>query len=144
MSVPKALDSSLYSDRLIVIVLLVSVTIASWLFVINGGGMGMPALKMTSLDLAYGGGMRMPFEMASWTAGYAIVMYFMWWVMMIAMMLPSASTAILLFMRAHNNSTESERSYLLTIMFASGYLTAWAGFSALATGRSGSWKMPVY
>ena len=56
MSVPKALDSSLYSDRLIVIVLLMSVTIASWLFVINGGGMGMPALKMTSLDLAYGGG----------------------------------------------------------------------------------------
>ena len=108
MSVPKALDSSLYSDRLIVIVLLVSVTIASWLFVINGSGMGMPALKMTSLDLAYGGGMRMPLEMASWTAGYAIVMYFMWWVMMIAMMLPSASTAILLFMRAHNNSTEIE------------------------------------
>ena len=134
MSVPKALDSSLYSDRLIVIVLLVSATIASWLFVINRGGMGMPALKMTSLDLAYGGGMRMPFEMASWTAGYAIVMYFMWWVMMIAMMLPSASTAILLFMRAHNNSTENERSYLPTIVFASGYLTAWAGFSALATG----------
>ena len=55
MSVPKSLESSLYSDRLIVIVLLVSVTIASWLFIINGGGMGMPALKMTSLDLAYGG-----------------------------------------------------------------------------------------
>ena len=108
MFVPKALDSSLYSDRLIVIVLLVSVTIASWLFVINGSGMGMPALEMTSLDLAYGGGMRMPFEMASWTAGYAIIMYSMWWVMMIAMMLPSASTAILLFMRAHNNSTENE------------------------------------
>ena len=32
------------------------------------------------------------------------------------------------------NSTESERSYLPTIVFASGYLTAWAGFSALATG----------
>ena len=93
----------------------------------------MPALKMTSLDLAYGGGMRMPFEMASWTAGYAIVMYFMWWVMMIAVMLPSASTAILLFMRAHNNSTK-KRSYLPTMVFASGYLTAWAGFSTLATG----------
>ncbi len=42
-------------------------------------GMGMPALKMTSLDLAYGGGMRMPLEMASWTTGYAVVMFFMWW-----------------------------------------------------------------
>ena len=139
MSFPTSLDSSLCSDHLIVIVLLVSVTIASWPFIINGGGMGMPAFKMTSLDLAYGGGMRMPFEMASWTAGYAIVMYFMWWVMMIAMMLPSASTAILLFMRAHNNSTESERSYLPTIVFASGYLTAWAYFSALAT--SAQWHL---
>ena len=76
MSVPKSLESSLYSDRLIVIVLLMSVTIASWLFIINGGGMGMPAFKMTSLDLAYGGGMRMPLEMASWTTGYAVVMFF--------------------------------------------------------------------
>ena len=139
MSVPKSLDSSLYSDHLIVIVLLVSVTIASWPFIINGGGMGMPAFKMTSLDLAYGGGMRMPLEVARWTAGYAVVMYLMWWVMMIAMMLPSASTAILLFMRAHNNSTESERSYLPTIVFASGYLTAWAYFSALAT--SAQWHL---
>lgn len=139
MSVPKSLDSSLYSDHLIVIVLLVSVTIASWPFIINGGGMGMPAFKMTSLDLAYGGGMRMPLEVARWTAGYAVVMYLMWWVMMIAMMLPSASTAILLFMRAHNNSTESERSYLPTIVFASGCLTAWAYFSALAT--SAQWLL---
>ena len=139
MSFPKSLDSSLYSDYLIVIVLLVSVTIASWLFIINGGGMGMPAFKMTSLDLAYGGGMRMPLEVARWTAGYAVVMYLMWWVMMIAMMLPSASTAILLFMRAHNNSTESERSYLPTIVFASGCLTAWAYFSALAT--SAQWLL---
>lgn len=139
MSVPKSLDSSLYSDHLIVIVLLVSVTIASWPFIINGGGMGMPAFKMTSLDLAYGGGMRMPLEVARWTAGYAAVMYFMWWVMMIAMMLPSTSTAILLFIHAHNNSTESERSYLPTIVFASGYLTAWAYFSALAT--SAQWHL---
>ena len=139
MSVPKSLDSSLYSDHLIVIVLLVSVTIASWPFIINGGGMGMPAFKMTSLDLAYGGGMRMPLEVARWTAGYAVVMYFMWWVMMIAMMLPSTSTAILLFIHAHNNSTESERSYLPTIVFASGCLTAWAYFSALAT--SAQWLL---
>ena len=50
MFLPKSFDSSLYGDRLIVIALLVSVTIASWLFVLNGGSMGIPALKMTSLD----------------------------------------------------------------------------------------------
>ena len=55
----------------------------------------MPAFKMTSLDLAYGGGMRMPLDLASWTTGYAVVMFFMWWVMMIAMMLPSASEMLL-------------------------------------------------
>jgi len=134
MSISKLFNSDLHSDRLIVTALLVAVTIASWLFVLNGGGMGMPAHKMTSLDLAYGGGMRMPLEMATWTVGYAVVIYFMWWIMMIAMMLPSASTAILLFSRAHHKKTEIVRSYLPAIVFASGYLTAWAGFSVLATG----------
>ena len=97
MSISKLFNSDLHSDRLIVTALLVAVTIASWLFVLNGGGMGMPAHKMTSLDLAYGGGMRMLLEMATWTVGYAVVIYFRWWIMMIAMMLPSASTTILLF-----------------------------------------------
>ena len=96
MSISKLFNSDLHSDRLIVTALLVAVTIASWLFVLNGGGMGMPAHKMTSLDLAYGGGMRMLLEMATWTVGYAVVIYFMWWIM-IAMMLPSASATILLF-----------------------------------------------
>ena len=134
MSISKLFNSDLHSDRLIVTALLVAVTIASWLFVLNGSGMGMPAHKMTSLDLAYGGGMRMPLEMATWTVGYAVVIYFMWWIMMVAMMLPSASTTILLFSRAHHKETEIVRSYLPSIVFASGYLKAWAGFSVLATG----------
>ncbi len=37
-------------------------------------------------------------------------------------------------MRAHNNSTESERSYLPTIVFCFRLFDSWAGFSALATG----------
>ena len=54
MSISKLFNSDLFSDRLIVTALLVAVTIASWLFVLNGGGMGMPAHKMTSLDLGEG------------------------------------------------------------------------------------------
>ena len=38
------------------------------------------------------------------------------------------------FLRAHHKKTEIVRSYLPAIVFASGYLTAWAGFSVLATG----------
>ena len=89
--------------------------------------MGMPALKMTSLDLAYGGGMRMPFEMASWTADMLLLgiscsgdndchdaterQY--------------CDTAIL---RAHNNSTENER--LLTYNSVCFRLFDGLGFSA--------------
>ena len=46
MSISKLFNSDLHSDRLIVTALLVAVTIASWLFVLNGGGMGMPAHKI--------------------------------------------------------------------------------------------------
>ena len=53
---------------------------------------------------------------------------------MVAMMLPSATTTILLFSRAQHKKTEIVRSYLPSIVFASGYLIAWAGFSVLATG----------
>ena len=54
----------------------------------------------------------MPLEMATWTVGYAVVIYFMWWIMMIAMMLPSASTTILLFSRAHHKKNRNCKKLL--------------------------------
>lgn len=134
MSDPTYLERALGRDRAIVISLLVAVTLASWLFVLDGAGTGMSTLGMTGLDLAAGGGMRSAFEMAPWTPGYAVLMFFMWWIMMIAMMLPSASPTVLLFACIHRKQRERGQAYVPASMFALGYLAAWAGFSLIATG----------
>jgi predicted metal-binding membrane protein len=73
-------------------------------------------------------------EPAVWTLGYAGLMFAMWWVMMAAMMLPSAAPILLLFARVNRAERSGHRPYVPTGIFAAGYLTAWGGFSALATG----------
>ncbi len=78
--------------------------------------------------------MAMPIE---WSLTYACVMFVMWWIMMIAMMLPSATPMILLHAKVDRQarSRAGEAPTLLpTAAFTLGYLVAWAGFSALATG----------
>ena len=65
MPMHRSLEKILQYDRWVIIALLVTVTISSWLFVIKGAGTGMPAAMMTGIDLATGGGMRMPAEMPS-------------------------------------------------------------------------------
>ena len=111
----------------------------SWLFLLDGAGTGMSTLGMTGLDLAGGGGMRMAFAMAPWSPAYAVVMFFMWWIMMVAMMLPSASPTILLFARIHRKQRERGETYVPAVVFAVGYLAAWAGFSVIAT--LGQWVL---
>ncbi|MEC8434921.1 MAG: DUF2182 domain-containing protein [SAR324 cluster bacterium] len=132
MPMHRSLEKVLQYDRWVIIALLVTVTISSWLFIIKGAGTGMSAAMMTGIDLATGGGMRMPAEMPSWTFAYAIIMFFMWWIMMIAMMLPSASPTILLFARARHDKQETDKAHLPSTVFASGYLLAWADISAIA------------
>ncbi len=127
------LELALRRDRVIVIAILVAVTLGSWLFVLGGAGTGMSTLGMTGLDLAAGGGMRMAFTATAWSPGYAVVMFFMWWIMMVAMMLPSASPTVLLFARIHRKQRERGEAHVPAIVFGGGYLTAWAGFSIIAT-----------
>ena len=57
-------------------------------------------------------------------------MLVMWWVMMVAMMLPSATMMIMTVARV--SSRRGDRA--APVLFASGYLIAWGGFSILATG----------
>ena len=59
-------------------------------------------------------------------------MFSMWWVMMVAMMLPSATPMLLIFARVSRRERAAERPWVPTGIFASGYLAAWAGFSAAA------------
>ncbi len=81
------------------------------------------------------GTMNSPLAMpmtATWTRTDAVLMWTMWAVMMAGMMLPSAAPMI----TAYATSVRSERAQLhgSTPLFMLGYLTAWAGFAALATG----------
>lgn len=81
------------------------------------------------------GNMKSPLAMpmsASWTRTDAVLMWTMWAVMMAGMMLPSAAPMI----SAYATTVRSERAQLhgSTPLFVVGYLAAWSGFAALATG----------
>src|SRR3546814_21158873 len=55
-----------------------------------------------------------------------------WVVMMTGMMLPSAAPMILTFAALHRREAAAER-WVTTLLFVSGYLAVWAGFSLAAT-----------
>src|SRR6516165_3886171 len=124
MGPPSMLEGVLYRDRVVVVVALLSVIAPSWLWVALGAGMDISAVEMT----------RMPRDMVMmptiWTAGYAALMLSMWFVMMVAMMLPSATPMLLIFARVSQRERAAERPWVSTGIFASGYLAAWACFSA--------------
>ena len=67
----------------------------AWGWVLLGSGMSMTAVQMTGMA-GMDGWMMTP---ATWTFGYAALMFSMWWVMMVAMMLPGAAPMLLLFAR---------------------------------------------
>jgi predicted metal-binding membrane protein len=126
------LEAVLRRDREVVVAALVAVIAIAWIWILLGAGTGM-----TAMDMALGSGvpgmagMMVP---AAWTLGYAGLMFVMWWAMMAAMMLPSAAPILLLFARANRNERAGGRPFIPTGIFAAGYLAAWGGFSALATG----------
>jgi predicted metal-binding membrane protein len=124
---PSLFEAILRRDRTVVVAALVVVIALSWLWIALGAGMGMSAIEMT----------HMPRDMvmtpATWTPAYAVLMFLMWWVMMVAMMLPSAAPTLLIFARISRRESVAEGPWTPTGCFAAGYLTVWAGFSALAT-----------
>lgn len=72
----------------------------------------------------------------AWDLAHATLMLLMWWTMMIAMMLPSAAPFILLHARVTARAMggpESRRDLGSSMIFLSGYLLVWLGFSVLAT-----------
>lgn len=142
MSKPNLVEALLRRDRLVVVVALTIILVASWAYILSGAGMGMSAFDMTSLSMALGPSQETPMAtggamvaMATpvdWTLGYALVMVFMWWVMMIAMMLPSAAPMVLLFAAVNRKQQEAGNRFVPTSLFALAYLVAWAGFSVAA------------
>jgi predicted metal-binding membrane protein len=71
--------------------------------------------------------------MQNWTAWDLVLVFLMWAVMMVAMMVPTVSPAILLFTEINRRRDEQKSTRGATGAFLLGYLTAWNGFSILAT-----------
>jgi len=126
------LEAILRRDRAVVVVTLVAVITIAWIWILLGAGTGMSTWDMA---LGWGApGMANVMVPAVWTLGYAGLMFVMWWAMMAAMMLPSAAPILLLFARINRNQKAGGRPFIPAGIFAAGYLVAWGGFSALATG----------
>ncbi len=121
-------------ERIVVALGLILITGLAWWWVLSGAGTGMSMRAMTTWS--FPPPMR-PLVIQDWTVHYAILMFFMWWIMMIAMMTPSAAPMILLYARAHRYERKLGKIKMKvtpTFSFAVGYLSAWACFSAMATG----------
>ena len=126
-----ALSALLRHDRAVVLGGLAVVTAAAWSYLLLGAGVPMEMMEM-------GGGQLMAMT-PEWTPGYAVLIFLMWAVMMVAMMLPAAAPVILLAaaidqQRGAAAATGAPwRSSGRGVLFASGYLLVWAGFSIAAT-----------
>ncbi|MDC0662786.1 DUF2182 domain-containing protein [Marinobacter sp. SS21] len=68
----------------------------------------------------------------TWTPAYFFMMFLMWAIMMVGMMVPSATPMILLYRRVARYNRVPHVA-LGTGLFVAGYLTAWFGFSLVAT-----------
>ena len=106
---------------------LVAVIAAAWAYLLLGAG-----IEMEMMDIGGGQMMAMPQE---WSPPYAVLIFVMWVVMMVAMMLPSAAPTVLLVAAlAGNRLANSNLVPVTAMLFASGYLLVWCGFSLAATG----------
>lgn len=123
------LEQALKRDRLIVAVSLFILVGLAWLYLIS---------LAASMDMS--GSMQMSSMMQPhpWSASDWIFMFFMWAIMMVGMMLPSAAPTILLYTGLIRRRTKAESGpegspSVLALIFLSGYMLVWTGFSAGAT-----------
>ncbi len=130
---PGAVERLLRRDQLIVACAAGLLVLLAGLYTVFGVGMDMTAVEMTQMARPIGDPMAMPMTPV-WTVGYALLVFLMWWIMMIAMMTPSAAPMLLLYTALKRMGPESSRAVLYSALFLSGYLIAWAVFSALAAG----------
>jgi predicted metal-binding membrane protein len=105
---------------------LAAVIAAAWAYLWLGAG-----IKTEVMDIGAGQMMATPHE---WSPPYAVLIFVMWVVMMVAMMLPSAAPTVLLVTAlASDRLDDSNLVPAAALLFASGYLLVWCGFSLAAT-----------
>jgi predicted metal-binding membrane protein len=125
VSVSLTLAAVLKRDRAIVAVGLAGVALLSWIYLI--------CMDWGMRHMEVGIGMVIMPAMQAWTAWDLVLVFLMWAVMMVAMMVPAASPVILLFAEINRRRGGRQSAFVATGQFLLGYLTAWAGFSAVAT-----------
>jgi predicted metal-binding membrane protein len=126
------LETLFRRDGLVVMGALGALILLSWIALLAGAGTGMDPTAMS--------GWWMPLALppalgSTWTLLYWLIAFFMWAVMMVAMMLPSASPMVLLYARVIRQAEsrgQARHASASVMAFASGYLTLWILFSALA------------
>jgi len=112
--------------RAVVLGALATVTAAAWAYLLLGGGIEMEMMDM--------GGGQMMAMLPAWSPTYAALISVMWWVMMVAMMLPTAAPTVLLVTSlAWDRLANPKLVPTAALLFASGYLLVWCGFSLAAT-----------
>ncbi len=105
---------------------LAAVIAAAWIYLLLGAGIGM--------EMTNGGGVQIIAMRPEWSPLYAVLNFVMWVVMMVAMMLPSAIPIVLLVAAlAWDRRSNSGFVSATALLFASGYLLVWVGFSLAAT-----------
>jgi predicted metal-binding membrane protein len=115
--------SFLRNRRAVVCGALAAVIAASWAYLWLGVG----------VEMEMGGGQMMAMP-PGWTLPYALLIFVMWVVMMAAMMLPGAAPTVLSVAALAGGRLASSTCVPATAMlFASGYLLVWCGFSLAAT-----------
>lgn len=111
--------SLLASQRVAILAALAGLVVLCWLYVLD------EARQMAAMDPA----MIMPPK----GAADLPLLLAMWWIMMVGMMLPSAAPMILTFAAINRGRRARGQPYTPTVLFTSGYLLAWGGFSVAAT-----------
>ena len=115
--------ATLRRDRIAVLVSLIAVIAAAWVYLLLGAG-----IELNEMDM---GGGRIMVMMPEWTPGYAALVLLMWTVMMAAMMLPGAMSAI--FRVAGLARKPREYHLPSALVFVAAYLMVWIGFSIAVT-----------
>ncbi len=126
-----ALETLFRRDGVVVMGALGALILLSWIALLAGAGTGMDPAGMSGWWIPT----ATPSSGSPWIATYWVVAFFMWAVMMVAMMLPSASPMVLLYARVVRQAEDQGRARnasASSAAFASGYLTLWILFSALA------------
>lgn len=121
---------ALSSDRIVVLLALLAVTILAWLYLF------VDRQRMADMDMAAMPGMpgmpgiAMPMP---WTAAEFALTFAMWWIMMLGMMLPSAAPTILTFATMARRQRERGQNFAPASIFTIGYLLVWGAFCVAAT-----------